>query len=77
MRFKIMEAVKKLVAKQTPPEPRATAAFSAQLAGLDAPGLKKAEIIQPVVVASAPAPVVAPIVEQTARICSCLWTTIT
>jgi hypothetical protein len=60
MRFRIMEAIKKLFANQLSPEPRATATFSAQLAGLDAPGTqtKKSVVALPAPVAPAPAPVV-------------------
>ena len=66
----IKDAVKKLFANQTQ-EPRATDAFKAQLAGLDAPSPSLKKIV-PAVVASVPAPVVVsvvvPIVQQAVAI---------
>lgn len=61
----LLNTVKKVFANQMS-TPKASAAFSAQLSALDAPapGVKKAEIILPVVVAPTPAPVVAPVVIQ-------------
>ena len=63
----LLNTVKKVFANQMP-TPKASAAFSAQLAGLDAPGVTKGEIIQPVPVTPTSAP--GADVEQTARICS-------
>lgn len=69
-----MEAVKKLFANQMPPEPRATEAFKAQLAGLDAPAPKAVPLPVPVIAAPtpAPAPVIVPVVAPIGQTASAL-----